>query len=139
MLERAPFEYVLVRVVPRIERGECVNAGVIVVCRPRRFLAGRVTLDRSRVLALEPGLPVETLNELERQLTLIPRIAVGDRSAGPIAALELGERWHWLSAPSSTMIQPSAVHTGLCADPQQELDELFAEMVETSRIFEQGR
>ncbi|CAN5675805.1 DUF3037 domain-containing protein [soil metagenome] len=139
MLERAPFEYVLVRVVPRIERGECVNAGVIVVCRPRRFLAGRVTLDRSRVLALEPGLPVETLNELERQLTLIPRIAVGDRSAGPIATLELGERWHWLSAPSSTMIQPSAVHTGLCADPQQELDGLFAEMVETSRIFEQGR
>ena len=139
MPERAPFEYVLVRVVPRIERGECVNAGVIVVCRPRRFLAGRVTLDRSRVLALEPGLPVETLNELERQLTLIPRIAAGDRSAGPIAALELGERWHWLSAPSSTMIQPSAVHTGLCADPQQELDELFAEMVETSRILEQGR
>jgi hypothetical protein len=124
-----PFEYVIVRVVPHVERGECVNAGVIVICRPRRFLAARVSLDRARVLALSPGMSSETLDEVESQLQLIPRIAAGERGAGPIALLEPGERWHWLSAPSSTMIQPSAVHTGLCADPQQELDALYAEMV----------
>ena len=132
MPERVPFEYVLIRVVPRVERGECVNAGVIVICRPRRFLAALVALNRSRVLALEPGLALDTLDELERQLRLIPRIADGDGGAGPIAALEMGERWHWLSAPSSTMIQPSPVHTGLCIDPRQELDSLFAEMVVTA-------
>ena len=137
MPERVPFEYVVVRVVPRVERGECVNAGVIVICRPRRFLAARVELDRSRVMALAPDLPAETLLELDTQLQLIPRIAAGDPTAGPIALLEPGERWHWLSAPSSTMIQPSAVHTGLCTDPQQELDELFAEMVQTARVMEQ--
>lgn len=138
MPERVPFEYVLVRIVPRVERGECINAGVIVICRSRRFLAALASLNRGRILALEPRLPVDTLDELDRQLRLIPRVASGDRGAGPIAALELGERWHWLSAPSSTMIQPSPVHTGLCIDPRQELDELFADMVETAAVGYQG-
>jgi hypothetical protein len=120
------------RVVPRVERGECVNAGVIVVCRQKRFLQAAVALDRRRVRALEPAIEDVVLDELERQLQLIPLVAAGDSLAGPIAAMELGERWHWLSAPSSTMIQPSPVHTGLCLDPAIELDKLFHEMVTTT-------
>jgi hypothetical protein len=129
---RSAFEYVIVRVVPRVERGECINAGVIVICRQQRFLAARIRLDRQRLLALDPALDADVLDELERQLDAIARIAAGNEDAGPIARLSMTERWHWLSAPSSTMIQPSAVHTGLCENPRQELDDLFAEMVETS-------
>ena len=132
MPERAPFEYVIVRVVPRVERGECVNAGVILICRPKKFLAARVHLDRKRVLALDPSMPPETLDAIEAQLSLVPTIASAQRSSDPIARMDIGERWHWLSAPSSTMLQPSPVHTGLCIDPSAELDELFAELVDTA-------
>jgi hypothetical protein len=125
----APFEYVVLRVVPRVERGECLNAGVILVCRPRRFLAARVALDRARLLALAPYLDGETVELIERQLALVPRICAGDRAAGPIAALGLGERWHWLASPSSTLIQPGPVHTGLSADPAAELEVVFDEFV----------
>jgi hypothetical protein len=125
----APFEYVIVRVVPRVERGECLNAGVILVSRAKRYLAARVELDRRRLAALAPYLDGETVEWIDRQLDLIPRICAGDPDAGPIAQLGLGERWHWLAAPASTLIQPGSVHTGLCADPAEELDRLFAEMV----------
>ena len=127
-----PFEYVVVRVVPRVERGECLNAGVILVCRPRRFLDARVELDRARLLALAPYLDGETVELIERQLALIPRICAGEKGAGPIAALGLGKRWHWLTAPSSTLIQPGPVHTGLCLDPADELNCLFEELVKVS-------
>jgi hypothetical protein len=125
----APFEYVVVRLVPRVERGECLNAGVIVVSRARRFLGARVALDRERLAAFAPFLDEETIDLVERQLHLIPRICAGDPAAGQIAALGLGERWHWLAAPSSTLLQPGAVHTGLSRDPAEELDCLFEEMV----------
>jgi DUF3037 family protein len=121
-----PFQYAIVRVVPRVERGECLNAGVVLLCRPRRFLAARVALDHGRLAALAPGVDPATI---ETHLAAIERIAAGDPSAGPIARLGQGERFHWLVAPSSTVIQPSEVHTGLCDDPTAELEHLMESLV----------
>ena len=121
-----PFQYAVVRVVPRVERGETLNAGVILMCRPRRFLAARVELDRGRFAALAPDVDPRTI---EAHLDGLVRIARGDPDAGPIATLGQAERFHWLVAPSSTVIQPSEVHTGLCDDPAEELDHLFVRLV----------
>ena len=121
-----PFQYAVIRVVPRVERGECLNAGVVLLCRPRRFLAARVGLDRARLKALAPEVDPATIDE---HLAAIERVAAGDPAAGPIARLGQGERFHWLVAPSSTVIQPSEVHTGLCDDPAAELDHLFERLV----------
>lgn len=129
MPARSAFEYVVIRVVPRVERGECLNAGVILICRPERFLAATIELDLNRLRAFAPYLDDGALAEIERQLAVIPRIAAGNSDAGPIAGLGLGERWHWLSAPSSTVIQPGPVHTGLCVDPEAELDQLVTALV----------
>ena len=126
MPEPSPFQYAIVRVVPRVERGECLNAGVILFCRPRRFLAAKVRLDAGRLAALAPDMDPETVRS---HLDAIARIAAGDASAGPVAALPRHERFHWLVAPSSTIIQPSDVHTGMCDDPTGELDHLFQVMV----------
>jgi hypothetical protein len=121
-----PFQYAVVRVVPRVERGECLNAGVILLCRPKRFLAARVELDLARLAALAPDVDPAAI---QSHLDGIVRIARGDGDAGPIAALGQGERFHWLVAPSSTVIQPSEVHTGLCDDPGEELDHLVERLV----------
>lgn len=134
MREPVAFEYAVVRVVPRVERGECLNAGVIVICRARRFLDARVRLDRARLRAFAPFLDDQAIDQIADQLALIPRICAGDPGAGPIASLGLGERWHWLTAPASTIVQPSSVHTGLCGDPAACLDRLFAEMVATESV-----
>jgi hypothetical protein len=125
-MARHAFQYAVIRVVPRVERGESLNAGVILLCRPKRYLAARVGLDAARLRALAPDVDPATI---ETHLAAIERIAAGDRSAGPIAALGQGERFHWLVAPSSTVIQPSAVHTGVCDDPAEELDHLFEGLV----------
>jgi hypothetical protein len=123
---RSQFQYAIVRVVPRVERGECLNAGVVMLCRPRRFLAAKVGLDEGRLLAIAPDAdPAMILPHL----TAIERIAAGDPSAGPLARLTAAERFHWLVAPSSTVIQPSEVHTGLCEDPADELEHLFERLV----------
>jgi Protein of unknown function (DUF3037) len=123
---RSQFQYAIVRVVPRVERGECLNAGVVMLCRPRRFLAAKVGLDVGRLRAIAPDAdPATILPHLEA----IERIAVGDPSAGPLARLTAAERFHWLVAPSSTVIQPSEVHTGLCEDPADELEHLFDRLV----------
>lgn len=124
---RSVFQYAIIRVVPRIERGECFNAGVVLLCRPRRFLGARIRLNEQRAAALAPELDVRIL---QPHLAAIERIAAGDVSAGPIARLGLAERFHWLVAPSSTMIQPSEVHTGLCDDPAAELDHLVGSLVD---------
>ncbi|CAA9531000.1 MAG: hypothetical protein AVDCRST_MAG30-3778 [uncultured Solirubrobacteraceae bacterium] len=123
---RDPFQYALLRVVPRIERGECLNAGVIVFCRTRSFLAARVTLDRARLAALAPDAEPDGI---ERHLAWLERVAAGDAAAGPVARLEPSERFHWLAAPASTVVQPSPVHTGLCEDPGEMLDRLHAALV----------
>ena len=122
----SPFQYAIVRVVPRVERGECVNAGVVLFCRPRRFLAARVALDAARVRALAPEADLEAVRG---HLDAFARIAAGEAEAGPIAALPASERFHWLVAPSSTVIQCSPVHTGLTDDPPGELERLVARLV----------
>ena len=122
----AQFQYAVLRVVPRVERGESLNAGVIVLSRPRRFLGARVSLDEARLKAIAPDADPATILP---HLAAIERIAAGDPSAGPIASLSIPERFHWLTAPSSTVIQPSEVHTGLCDDPEGELDRLFERLV----------
>ena len=124
---RSPFQYAIVRVLPRVERGECLNVGVILLCRPRRYLGARIVLDERRLAGFAPDLDPATIRP---HLDAIERIAGGDPAAGPIAQLEPAERFHWLVSPSSTIIQPSEVHTGLCEDPAAELDHLVATLVE---------
>ena len=123
---RSPYQYAIVRVVPRVERGECLNAGVVLLCRPKRFIGARTALDRGRLAALAPDVDPLTV---EPHLEAIEAIARGEPAGGPIALLGFAERFHWLVAPASTIIQPSAVHTGLTEDPAAELDRLFAALV----------
>ena len=126
MSGREDFQYAVLRVVPRLERGESLNAGVVLYCRRRSFLAARVALDHERLAALAPGVDPAPI---ERHLDALARIAAGDPGAGPIAALPQSERFSWLVAPSSTVVQPSPVHTGLCDDPDGLLARLFDERV----------
>jgi hypothetical protein len=123
------FDYAVVRVVPRVERGEFMNAGVILYCRARDYLAARVRLDRARLAAFAPSAELD-LEALDRALALIPRLCAGEPGAGPIAALPQAERFHWLVAPRSTVAQVSPVHAGLCVDPAATLDALFERMVD---------
>jgi len=123
---RSTLDYAIVRVVPRVERGECVNVGVIVSCPTADFLAARIALAPERLRALAPDLD---LDELDRALAIIPWIAAGDPRGGPIAALPRGERFHWLVAPRSAIVQTSPVHTGLCDDPAAALEQLVTRLV----------
>jgi hypothetical protein len=127
--ERLAFEYAVIRIVPRVERAEFLNAGVVLVCRSKRFLGARVEFDRDRLACFAPWLDEPFVNAIEEQLLLIPRIAATDPAAGPIAQLDFRERFHWLTAPSSTVLQASPAHTGLCSDPVTQLDKLFDELV----------
>jgi hypothetical protein len=123
---RRAFSYAIIRVVPRVERGESFNAGVVLFCRQLDFLGARVALDENRLRALDPGLPA---SEVRAQLERVAGVAAGDPGIGPLAAMPPSERFGLLVAPSSTMIQPSPVHTGLCEDASRKLDELFDELV----------
>jgi hypothetical protein len=124
------FDYAIVRVVPRVERGECINAGIILFCLTKRFLAAKVELDERRLLALAPDVDLELVRD---HLEAIPRICAGGRAAGPIGQLPQKERWHWLVAPRSTILQTSPVHSGLCEDPAQALEHLMDRMVRLPR------
>jgi hypothetical protein len=133
----ASFDYAIVRVVPRVERGECINVGIILFSRERRYLAARVELDEARLLALDPGIDFKSIRE---SLAAIPQIAAGEAGAGPIAALPQAERFHWLTAPKSTIIQVSAVHSGVTREPGRELQRLMDELVRLpDRPGRQGR
>jgi len=122
----SPFSYAVYRLVPRVERGERINVGVVVFCRPLQYLEARTALDESRAACLWPDLDAETVRS---HLAAIERIARGEDGAGPIAALDTTARFHWLVAPSSTIIQPSRVHTGICDEPAAQLEKLFRELV----------
>jgi hypothetical protein len=122
----SPFEYAIVRVVPRVDRGESMNAGIVLHSRARRFLDARVELDDAVLAALAPDCDPE---EVRAHLAAIPRISAAEPGAGPIARLTRPERFHWLVAPSSTMVQASAVHTGLTDDPAATLEHLFETLV----------
>ncbi|HEX7082544.1 MAG TPA: DUF3037 domain-containing protein [Gaiellaceae bacterium] len=129
MGDNAPFSYAVYRVVPRVERGERINVGVLVFSRPRGYLAVRTGVDAARLEALWPGLD---LDAIAAHLRALERIAAGDPQAGPIATLDQTARFHWLVSPSSTIIQPSQVHTGLCGEPAEQLDRLYASLVESA-------
>ena len=124
-----PYEYCVLRFVPRVERGEHYNVGVVLICRARRYLSARIVFDEPKLRAFAPHLTDDQHDALHDALELIPRICAGERDAGPIARLTLGERWHWVAAPASTMLQPGPVHTGLCSDPEQALARIYAEQV----------
>lgn len=121
------FDYAIVRVMPRVERGELVNAGVILFCLEKDFLQARIEVNEPRLLALWPQIDLELVRQ---HLEAIPKVCAGSPDAGPIARLSLRERFHWLVAPRSTMIQVSPVHAGLCDSPERVLDELFCQMVQ---------
>jgi hypothetical protein len=123
---KASYDYALIRVTPRVERGECMNVGVVLFCRARAYLDARLALDEARLLAFFPAANVEGIRQ---ELRAIAKIAEGDADAGPIAALAQAERFHWLVSPRSTIVQPSAVHSGLCDDPAAALEHLYATMV----------
>lgn len=125
----AAFDYAIIRVVPRVERGECLNVGVALICRPRRFLGLRIALDEARLWALCPALSSAQLDLLRAELDGLQRVSVGAPDAGPIARLSQAERFHWLVSPGSSMIQPSPVHSGICHDPAVTLDRLMRELV----------
>ena len=123
---REDFQYAILRVVPDVERGEAVNAGVVLFSRRHGFLAARTGLDEARLSALAPGCDPTAVRE---HLEGLERVAAGAAAGGPISALDPSERFHWLTAPASTIVQASPVHTGLTSDPAAELDHLFARLV----------
>ena len=123
--ERTPFAYAAIRVVPRVEREEFVNVGVVLFSRPRKFLGMQARLDGDRLRALWPELD---LDAVERQLAVMRLVVAGDPAGGAIALLPVAERFGSLSAPASTIVQPGPVHAGLAEDPEAALRELFADL-----------
>ncbi len=128
MLEPCLFDYAVIRIVPRVEREEFINAGVILSCPGREFLEARLELDVARLAALAPSIELETLR---RSLDAIPKICAGEKAAGVIGRLPQRARFYWLTAQRSTIIQCSPVHTGFCTDARQMLEHLFDKMVRT--------
>jgi hypothetical protein len=124
----ASFDYAIVRVVPRVERQEFINAGIIVFCLEKRYLDARTHVDEARLKALWPEVDLKLVRE---HLEAIPRICAGLADAGPIAKLSQRERFHWLISTRSTIIQPSPVHTGICDGTDGLLDRLARQFLDT--------
>jgi len=120
---RSAFDYAIVRVVPRVEREEFINAGVILFCDARAYLEARIALDEARLLALSRGARGVDLDLVRQHLAAIPLVCQG---AGPIGQLPLRERWHWLTAPRSTIVQVSSAHAGLTDAPEEALVRLMS-------------
>ena len=120
------YDYAIVRVVPRVEREEFVNVGVIVSCPAQHFLEARFALDEARLRALDPNIDMETVRA---HTDSIRAICAGGEKAGPLGRLSQRERFHWMVAPRSTMIQTSPVHTGKCDDPEKLIEDLLEKMV----------
>ncbi len=128
--QRYGFEYAVLRVVPRVDRGEMINAGVLLYCRPRHYLAARIALDSLRVLAIDPAADVVSI---ERALAAVLGVCDQRPAAGPAGQQEIGRRFRWLTAARSTVVQPGPVHTGLTQDPDAEADRLLAALVLPTR------
>ena len=120
------YDYAVIRVVPRVERGEFVNVGILLSRQRPAFLQARIHLDATRVLALDPGADIETI---QRHLSAIPAICNGTPGTGPIGQLPLRARFHWLTATRSSIIQTSPIHSGQCTDPEIAIERLLARMV----------
>ena len=123
------YDYVVVRVVPRVERGERINAGVILSCVDSEILVARLELDEARLRALDPA---ADLDAIRAALALITRVCAGGAEAGPVGELSARDRFRWLASPRSTVIQTSPVHTGRTSDPQATLEHLVETMVKTA-------
>ena len=130
MPDHSTYDYAVIRVVPRVEREEFVNVGVVVSCPDRDFLEARIELDPARIAALDPTLDIESIRA---HLSTIPLICRGGEAAGPIGRLPPRERFHWLIAPRSAVIQVSPAHTGRCEDPAALLPRLMETMVRAPR------
>jgi hypothetical protein len=124
--EISSYDYAIIRIVPHVERGECLNAGIILYCPTRRFLGALTHLDQQRLNAFAPQLDFSTL---QQELEHIVQISYGRPGSGPIGQLSPSERFHWLVSPRSTIIQPSPVHSGLCDDPESALHHLLKKLV----------
>jgi DUF3037 family protein len=124
----ATYDYAVIRVVPRVEREEFVNVGVILSCQDESFLEARIELDEARLRVLHPALD---LDAVRAHLATIPAICAGGEAAGPIGRLTRRERFDWLTAPRSTIIQTSPVHMGRCTDPRAAIEHLMRAMVRT--------
>jgi hypothetical protein len=122
------FEYAIVRIVPRVDRQEFINAGIVVSCPAQDFLKAEVELDRARLLALAPDADVAVIEEY---LRLVPVICEGGAAAGLIGSMPMRVRFDWLIAPRSTVIQLSPVHSGVCDDPRVALEQLMRKMIRT--------
>jgi hypothetical protein len=120
--QRDVYEYALLRVVPRVERGECFNAGVLVYCRARSYVTARIHLDEAKLLALDPA---ADLVGVRAALHGVAGVCAGGEAAGQAAGDDPGRRFRWLIAPRSTVVQPGPVHTGLTADPEAEAGRLL--------------
>ena len=127
MADRCAYDYSVVRVVPDVARGEFLNAGVVLFAKTHRALLSRISLDEKRLWALAPEADVAAIRS---HLESIERICAGGEAAGPHARLSASERFHWLTAPRSTVIQLSPVHSGICEDPETEVARLFERLVE---------
>ena len=132
---RSPFAYAVLRVVPDIEREEFVNAGLVLFCRPLRFLCARATLDGDHLAALRPDADLDALRD---QLVLVERIAAGDVSSGPLAGMSQSERFHWLTTPRSTAVQPGPIHGGVTDDPAATFEHLYATLVDRTSSSEES-
>jgi hypothetical protein len=130
MRDHYTYEYAIIRVVPRVEREEFVNVGVIVLCAAQKFIDARIELDERRLMAIDPALDLESIRA---HLASISAIANGGDQAGPIGRLTPSERFHWLVAPRSTIIQTSPVHTGRCKDMAAVIERLLDTMVRQPR------
>ena len=126
MREKHLYEYAVIRVLPRVDREEFINVGVILYCAPKNFLRAECDIDQERMKAFAVDADLSELNE---HLYSLCRICKGGEEAGPIGKLSIGERFRWLTAPRSTIVQTSPVHTGLSADPSRTLQELLAKLV----------
>ena len=129
MPDKYRYDYAVIRVVPKVDREEFINVGVILSCPDLSFLQALIKLDETRLLALDSSVDLELV---KRHLAVIPRICLGGADAGSIGELPQRQRFHWLVAPRSTIIQTSPTHTGRCVHPVSELDRLVATIVEAS-------
>lgn len=120
------YDYAIIRVVPYVERGECINVGIILFCRTRRFLGMQLHVDQQRISVFAPQLD---LTAVQQQLEHLQRVCYGKDGSGPIGQLAQPERFHWLVAPRSTIIQSSEVHSGMCSDPERALQDLLKKLV----------
>lgn len=126
MNDRVPYLYSILRLVPRIERGEAMNIGLVMFCRPQRFLRVDSVLDHDRVRSFAGDIDT---NLIESRLESLSMIAAAHAAGGPVSALDIGERFHWLSNISNTMIQPGEVHSGLTSNAEATFNRLFADLV----------